>query len=203
MVERYVAARARAGHPAGSTSCAATRPTSTSGARSTSPSSASSSDGRASDESPPRLRSLPRARARRPLARGRARSGSSRSSRPAPTAARRSTSTTSSRASTRRATTCRSSRCRRAAPSASSSGPASTSLVIDEPDDAIAVGTLAAHLADVRADVVHNHMYPRRDRRHEGGHRPRRGRPPPAVRHLDRPFVAASAPTRTTSRCAA
>ncbi|HKG56012.1 MAG TPA: glycosyltransferase [Candidatus Limnocylindrales bacterium] len=32
-------------------------------------------------------------------------------------------------------------------------------LVIDEPDDAIAVGALAAHLADVRPDVIHNHMY--------------------------------------------
>jgi glycosyltransferase involved in cell wall biosynthesis len=32
-------------------------------------------------------------------------------------------------------------------------------LVIDEPDDAIAVGALAAHLAEVRADVVHAHMY--------------------------------------------
>ena len=31
--------------------------------------------------------------------------------------------------------------------------------VIDEADDAIATGILAAHLADVRADVVHNHMY--------------------------------------------
>jgi len=31
--------------------------------------------------------------------------------------------------------------------------------VIDEPDDAIAIGILTAHLADVRADVVHNHMY--------------------------------------------
>jgi glycosyltransferase involved in cell wall biosynthesis len=31
--------------------------------------------------------------------------------------------------------------------------------VIDEPDDAIATGILAAHLADVRADVIHNHMY--------------------------------------------
>ena len=31
--------------------------------------------------------------------------------------------------------------------------------VIDEPDDAIATGILAAHLSDVRADVVHNHMY--------------------------------------------
>jgi glycosyltransferase involved in cell wall biosynthesis len=31
--------------------------------------------------------------------------------------------------------------------------------VIDEPDDAIATGILAAHLADLRADVVHNHMY--------------------------------------------
>jgi glycosyltransferase involved in cell wall biosynthesis len=32
-------------------------------------------------------------------------------------------------------------------------------LLIDEPDDAIAVGALAAHLAEVRADVVHAHMY--------------------------------------------
>lgn len=31
--------------------------------------------------------------------------------------------------------------------------------VIDDPDDAIATATLAAHLADVRADVIHNHMY--------------------------------------------
>jgi glycosyltransferase involved in cell wall biosynthesis len=32
-------------------------------------------------------------------------------------------------------------------------------LVIDDRDDAIAVGALAAHLADVRPDVVHAHMY--------------------------------------------
>jgi len=32
-------------------------------------------------------------------------------------------------------------------------------LLIDEPDDAIAVGALAAHLVDVRPDVLHNHMY--------------------------------------------
>lgn len=32
-------------------------------------------------------------------------------------------------------------------------------LVIDEPDDAIAVGALAAHLVDIRPDVIHNHMY--------------------------------------------
>jgi glycosyltransferase involved in cell wall biosynthesis len=32
-------------------------------------------------------------------------------------------------------------------------------LVIDEPDNAIAVGALTAHLADVRPDVVHTHMY--------------------------------------------
>ncbi len=31
--------------------------------------------------------------------------------------------------------------------------------VIDEPDDAIATGILAAHLADARADIVHNHMF--------------------------------------------
>jgi glycosyltransferase involved in cell wall biosynthesis len=32
-------------------------------------------------------------------------------------------------------------------------------LVIDEPDDAIAVGALAAHLAEVRPDIVHAHMF--------------------------------------------
>jgi glycosyltransferase involved in cell wall biosynthesis len=32
-------------------------------------------------------------------------------------------------------------------------------LVIEDPDDTIAVGALAAHLAEVRADVVHAHMY--------------------------------------------
>src|SRR6188472_1162029 len=32
-------------------------------------------------------------------------------------------------------------------------------LVIDEHDDAIAVGALAAHLAGIRPDVIHNHMY--------------------------------------------
>jgi glycosyltransferase involved in cell wall biosynthesis len=32
-------------------------------------------------------------------------------------------------------------------------------LVLDEPDDAVAVGALTAHLADVRPDVIHNHMY--------------------------------------------
>ena len=32
-------------------------------------------------------------------------------------------------------------------------------LVIDDPDDTIAVGALAAYLAEVRADVVHAHMY--------------------------------------------
>lgn len=31
--------------------------------------------------------------------------------------------------------------------------------VIDEPDDVIATATLTAHLADVRPDVVHNHMF--------------------------------------------
>ena len=31
--------------------------------------------------------------------------------------------------------------------------------VIDEPDDAIATGILAAHLADIGPDIVHNHMY--------------------------------------------
>ncbi len=32
-------------------------------------------------------------------------------------------------------------------------------LVIDEHDDAIATGALAAHLVDVRPDIIHNHMY--------------------------------------------
>jgi glycosyltransferase involved in cell wall biosynthesis len=32
-------------------------------------------------------------------------------------------------------------------------------MVLDEPDDAIAVGAVTAYLARLRADVVHNHMY--------------------------------------------
>lgn len=32
-------------------------------------------------------------------------------------------------------------------------------VVIDEPDDAVAVGALVAYLIDVRPDVLHNHMY--------------------------------------------
>ena len=32
-------------------------------------------------------------------------------------------------------------------------------LVLDEPDDAIAVGALAAHLVEVRPNIIHNHMY--------------------------------------------
>ena len=32
-------------------------------------------------------------------------------------------------------------------------------LVIDDPDDAVAVGALTVHLGDVRPDVIHNHMY--------------------------------------------
>lgn len=31
--------------------------------------------------------------------------------------------------------------------------------VIDDPDDAIAVGALVAHLAEIRPDVIHNHMH--------------------------------------------
>jgi glycosyltransferase involved in cell wall biosynthesis len=32
-------------------------------------------------------------------------------------------------------------------------------LVLDEPDEAITVGALTAHLADIRPDVIHTHMY--------------------------------------------
>ena len=32
-------------------------------------------------------------------------------------------------------------------------------LVIDDPDDAVATGAVAAHLVDRRPDVIHNHMY--------------------------------------------
>ena len=32
-------------------------------------------------------------------------------------------------------------------------------VVIDDPDDAVAVGALAVHLATVRPDIIHNHMY--------------------------------------------
>ena len=75
-------------------------------------------------------------------------------------------------------------------------------LVIDEPDDAIAVGALAAHLAEVRADVVHNHMYRAETRRHAGGHRPGRDRPSAAVRRVDRPLEPRSGPTRIARCCA-
>jgi glycosyltransferase involved in cell wall biosynthesis len=34
-----------------------------------------------------------------------------------------------------------------------------STMVIDEPDDAIAVGALAAHLARIQPDIIHNHMY--------------------------------------------
>jgi glycosyltransferase involved in cell wall biosynthesis len=34
-----------------------------------------------------------------------------------------------------------------------------STMVIEEPDDAIAVGALAAHLARIQPDVIHNHMY--------------------------------------------
>ena len=73
-------------------------------------------------------------------------------------------------------------------------------LVIDDPDDAIAVAALAAHLAELRPDVVHAHMY-----RAEtvaaravialGGRRPA-----PARTSSPRPTRAASAPRRTARR---
>ena len=50
-------------------------------------------------------------------------------------------------------------RCRRAAAVRKLERAGIDVTVIDEPDDAIATGILAAHLTDVRADVVHNHMY--------------------------------------------
>ena len=34
-----------------------------------------------------------------------------------------------------------------------------STMVIEEPDDAIAVGALAAHLVRIQPDVIHNHMY--------------------------------------------
>lgn len=34
-----------------------------------------------------------------------------------------------------------------------------STMVIEEPDDAVAVGALAAHLARIGVDVIHNHMY--------------------------------------------
>ena len=98
---------------------------------------------------------------------GRPRSASSRSSRPARTAAPRSTS---SRLVTRIDQTPLRRLGRgpvgRAAPSASSQRAGFPVLVIDEPDDAIAVGALAAHLAEVRAGRRPHPHVPGRDRRH-------------------------------------
>ena len=68
MVERVHPARARARAARGSTSCAATSPTSTSGARSTSRSSGCSSGGRRPDDAHRRLQPVPRAVRRRAAA---------------------------------------------------------------------------------------------------------------------------------------
>ena len=160
MVYAYDPARARGGRAAARLPARQRALQVRVGRHRTSRSSGSSSGARTADMSAP----LPWDPCLTPLdapsARRRAsRSASSRSSRPARTAAPRSTSSRWSPGSTRRATTSRSCRCRRAVPSASSSGPASPVLVIEDPDDAIAVGALAAHLAEVRADVVHAHMY--------------------------------------------
>ena len=80
------------------------------------------------------------------------------------------------------------------------SAPAFDVLVIDEPDDAIAVGALAAHLADVRADVIHNHMYRAETRRHAGRDRPR-ARSATAGRTSSRPSTRAASAPRRTARC--
>ena len=160
MVYAYVAPRPRGRRAPARLPARQRVRTSTTGARSTSRSSACSSDEGMDDMSAPHaVGSVPRPRSSGRTWPAGGGSASSRSSRPAPTAAPRSISTRWSPGSTRPATTCRSCRCRREAPCASSSGRASPVLVIDEPDDSIAVGALAAHLAEVRADVVHAHMY--------------------------------------------
>ena len=196
----YVAAGARRAACGGSTSCAATSPTSTSGARSTSRSSGCSSAGRDAGEpsmsAPAACGSLPRA-GRAPAAAGgrahpRRRGPRDRHERrrpgapvlagdPASTATRYDVSVVVAVGGQRR-------------PQARS-GPASTVIVIDEPDDAIAVGALAAHLAEVRPDVIHTHMYRAEIVGTKAALALARDRPPPAVRRLDGPLVAASAPT--------
>ena len=60
--------------------------------------------------------------------------------------------------------------------------------MIDEPDDAIAVGAVATLLADIRPEVVHNHMYRAEIVGHEG-RRSRWARPAtPPVGRGDRPL---------------
>ena len=60
--------------------------------------------------------------------------------------------------------------------------------MIDEPDDAIATGAVAALLSDLRPEVDPQPHVPGRARRHARGDRPRRDRPAAPVRRLDRPF---------------
>ena len=147
---------------AGSTSCAATRPTSTSGAPWTSQSSACSSRERWPEMGAP-LPDDPCVGAGEPAAGSRRPRpcASWRSWRPAPTAAPRSTSTRSSRGMDRVPLRRRPwSRSRTAAPirkhrrAWASRSSSSTSPTTRSPS-----ARVAAHLADVRPDVVHNHMY--------------------------------------------
>ena len=156
---------------AGLICCAATSRTSTSGAPSTSRSSGSSCAAPACRHDrthsphpiPPLALGIdpcfepvdPPAAARQ----SRSASASSSCSRPAPAAAPRSTSSTSSPASTASATTCPSCRCPTGRPSAGSSGPGSPCASSTRWTTQAAIDAVAAHLAAVKADVVHNHMY--------------------------------------------
>ncbi len=166
---------------AGSTSCAATSPTSTSGARSTSRSSGCWCAEGARRERAARRSIRASSRWCGPRWPRDAGSASSRCSRPAPTAAPRSTCTRWSRGSTASAMTCRSWRCRRGVPCASSCGrawPSSSSTTRTTRSPSARWPPICA---EVRADVVHAHMYRAEIVGDAGRHRARRGGAAPAV----------------------
>ena len=101
--------------------------------------------------------------------------------------------------STRPTTTRRSSRCPAAAPSASSSATASTSPSSTTPTTPPRSRALAAHLALVRPDVIHTHMYRADVVGTKAAMALQAMRSSPAVRRLDRPLVARPLRARTAS----
>ena len=81
-------------------------------------------------------------------------------------------------------------RCRRGSAVRKLAAPRLPVTVIDEPDDAVAVRALTAHLALVRPDVIHTHMYRADIIGTKAAIALGETRPPPALRRLDGPLVA-------------